>query len=246
MIISHKYKYVFLCLPRTGTTAVRKELCENYEGEEILYKHAPYNVFLNQANDEEKKYKVLVTLRNPMDRIVSLYYKYKSNHDGINKKQIKDFGTKNYFQIQLIKLSNQILGNRSSYVTKYDPSFSEFFMKFYSMPYSDWHSLYFDHYDYIMRFENLQNDFEKAISFLGMNLKRPLPVVNKTKKDTQTFDELYTKDVVNQAQKVFYHSMNKYGYSFPEEWPEFTPTKLDDIQYRFIHNVRKFYWENIR
>ena len=31
MIISHQYKYVFVALPRTGTTAIEKEFKELYD-----------------------------------------------------------------------------------------------------------------------------------------------------------------------------------------------------------------------
>ena len=36
MIISHEHKYVFVEFPRTGTTAISKELCLNYFGKRIL------------------------------------------------------------------------------------------------------------------------------------------------------------------------------------------------------------------
>ncbi len=42
MIISHKYKYLFIELPRTGTTAISKELRERYAGELIYEKHTKY------------------------------------------------------------------------------------------------------------------------------------------------------------------------------------------------------------
>lgn len=246
MIISHKHKYVFLCLPRTGTTAIREELCEHYAGEEILYKHAPYHVFIKQASEEEKKYRVIASVRNPMNRIVSLYFKYKTKHDGIDKKQIKDYGDKNFIQVSLIKLANSILNRRSNYVLKHNPSFAQFFQKIYSMPYSDWHSLYFDRYDFLIRFENLQEDFEKAIRYLGLEPVRPLPVVNKTDKKLDSFENLYTEEVQKRAQKVFYQSMIKYGYKFPEEWPDYNPSLLNRIQFKSVNVVRKIYWENIR
>ena len=56
MVISDKYKYVFVELPRTGTTAISKELVENYDGKTILWKHAPLNKFLEQATPEQQAY----------------------------------------------------------------------------------------------------------------------------------------------------------------------------------------------
>lgn len=42
VIISHEHKYVFAELPHTGSTAVSRELRENYAGEKILGKHSTY------------------------------------------------------------------------------------------------------------------------------------------------------------------------------------------------------------
>ena len=53
MIISHKYKYLFIGLPLAASTAISKELCEQYEGVPILSKHSIYQDFLKTATEEE-------------------------------------------------------------------------------------------------------------------------------------------------------------------------------------------------
>lgn len=246
MIISHKHKYVFLCLPRTGTTAIRKELCENYGGEEILYKHAPYNKFLQQASEAEKRYRVLASVRNPLDRTVSLYFKYKTRHDGIDRKQIKDYGDKNPLQETLLKGANRILNRRTNFVLEKNPSFAEYFLKFYTMPYSDWHSICFDRYDFLLRFESLAEDFEEAVRFLGMEPVRPLPVVNKTRKDDRSFEAYYTEEIRPRAQDVFWQAMQLYGYRFPEQWPAYEPPASNHLKYTAINSLRKLYWKYVR
>ena len=80
MIISDKHRYLFVELPRTATTAIAKELRENYEGHSILYKHATYEDFLRIATDEQKKYFTFSCIRNPLDDVVSIYLKYRHNH----------------------------------------------------------------------------------------------------------------------------------------------------------------------
>ena len=52
MVISDKNKYLLAELPHTGSTAISKELCENYDGVKILSKHARYNQFLKIATPE--------------------------------------------------------------------------------------------------------------------------------------------------------------------------------------------------
>ena len=83
MIISHKYKYVFLEIPHTGSTAISRELRASYDGVSILRKHAFYPEFLSVASPEEKEYLVLAGIRNPLDEAVTVYHKYKTNHDGL-------------------------------------------------------------------------------------------------------------------------------------------------------------------
>ena len=73
MIISDKYKYVFIGLPLAASTAISKELCEMYSGRPILSKHSIYQDFLKVATVEQKRYKVLACARNPLDIGVSQY-----------------------------------------------------------------------------------------------------------------------------------------------------------------------------
>ena len=82
MIISHKYKYLFIGLPLAASTAISKELCEQYEGIPILSKHSIYQDFLKTATEEEKKYKVIACARNPLDISVSYYTKMINNSSG--------------------------------------------------------------------------------------------------------------------------------------------------------------------
>ena len=54
MVISHRHRYLFVELPRTGSTAIHRELIELYDGTAILQKHATYEDFLRGATEIEK------------------------------------------------------------------------------------------------------------------------------------------------------------------------------------------------
>lgn len=246
MVISNKNKYIFLCLPRTGTTAIRNELCENYDGEEILYKHAPYDKFLKIADGNQLAYNVIASVRNPLDRTVSLYFKYKSNHDGIHQRQIKNIGDKNFLQKFFIFIANSILKNRAKYVSNQKISFSTFIKKYYTTPYSDWHSLYWHKYDYVLRFERINEDFKYTLGKMNITPKRDIPVVNKTRKETVSFEKYYTSDIIPLVQKNFYFAMKMYGYDFPSDWPEYKPGIVDIIRYRTYTGFKQIYWKYIR
>ena len=78
MIISHKYKFLFIGLPFSASSAITKELNKEYEGKPLLRKHSLYQEFLKIANDKEKNI-FFIVLRNPLDIAVTVYEKMKSN-----------------------------------------------------------------------------------------------------------------------------------------------------------------------
>ena len=82
MILSQKHGYVFVELPRTGCTAVGKELLSQYDGERILSKHSTYGDFLRIASDDQERYFAFSSIRNPLDDAVSHYFKLKTDHHG--------------------------------------------------------------------------------------------------------------------------------------------------------------------
>jgi hypothetical protein len=81
LIISHQHRYLFVELPRTGSTAIRHELRELYDGTPILHKHSTYDEFRRQASVAELQYFVFSTVRNPLDDAVSRYFKLKTDHN---------------------------------------------------------------------------------------------------------------------------------------------------------------------
>ncbi|MDD4955629.1 MAG: sulfotransferase family 2 domain-containing protein [Candidatus Omnitrophica bacterium] len=85
MRISHKYKFIFFSNPRTGSESVRKALdpfsdifssvndpvYNNHITPEELKNH-----FLKMGWDWDKYFKFCF-VRNPWDRLVSIYYRFK-------------------------------------------------------------------------------------------------------------------------------------------------------------------------
>ena len=56
MIISHKYKYVFVGLPLAASTAISKELC-NYEGKAHTFQTSIYQDFLKLLQKKNRPIK---------------------------------------------------------------------------------------------------------------------------------------------------------------------------------------------
>jgi hypothetical protein len=234
MIISHKYKYLFIELPHTASSAISKELREFYDGSKILRKHAFYHDFLKIANAEEKKYFVFAGIRHPADEVVSLYLKYKNNHREAftNSAKWKENGG-------FIKETDLHVFN---FIQKTNAEFPVFFKKYYQWPYDNWSSLAHKKFDYVIHFESLQEDFAAVLKLLNIEQARPLPVVNKTQEKADSFWSYYTPEIREQATQVFGPFMEKWGYTFPYDWGAYKVSQRDRLKYQFISALKKLKW----
>jgi len=239
MIISHSHRYVFVELPRTGSTAVRRELRELYDGTPILHKHSTYGEFRRQASPDQLKYFVFSGIRNPLDDAVSRYFKLKTDH----KQRFSDPETGQKHRRPV----NSFLDDRMyRYLLKTDADFSTFFLKFYRLPYDTWASLEHEKFNYVMRFERLVDDFAEVLRRIGVEPARPLPVVNTTGARRRSFDEYYSPEARQRARRVFGPYMRRWGYSFPPDWELPKPSPLDELSYAAFSRVARTYWAHIR
>jgi hypothetical protein len=93
MLISHKHKFVIINIPKTGTNSYSKTLhlmnvIVDIQGtsytEDRYYQHnTALDIKLKLKDDgyNLENYYSIVRTRNPWDRISSLYYWHKNNHD---------------------------------------------------------------------------------------------------------------------------------------------------------------------
>ncbi|HXG40434.1 MAG TPA: sulfotransferase family 2 domain-containing protein [Candidatus Limnocylindrales bacterium] len=237
MIISDRYRYVFVELPRTGSTAVRQELRELYDGRPVLDKHATYGEFLRIARPEQRRYFVFSAIRNPLDDAVSRYFKLKTDH-----KQ-RFTGRQGRHK----RLVNRIIDERMyRYLERTNADFPTFFLHFYRLPYDTWASLDHERFDYVMRFERLAEDFETVLRTIGIEPQRPLPIVNRTSGRDRNFAVYYPPETWQRARRVFGPYMERWGYEFPAEWNLEPPSTLHRAEYRLFSALAGVYWRLIR
>jgi hypothetical protein len=238
MIISHKNKYLFVALPQTGSTAISHELRLNYDGEPILTKHATYEDFCKIATPEEKKYFVFSCIRNPMDYTVSQYFKYLTDHKH------------KYTDPDRVRKVRGVVGHlflaRFHFVHEAQPDFAAYFKKYYRTPYNNWSSLSHKDFDYIIRYERLQDDFAQALRRMGLEPKRPLPQINDTAKKKCDYVSYYTPDTIAHAKRIFGPFMREWGYEFPPEWGENKISPWNRFQFNFLNLFRTLYWKYLR
>ncbi len=243
MVISHTYRFVFVELPQTASSAIARELVASYGCEEILFKHALYQTdYKKYASPEEKQYRVVSGLRNPMDICVSNYFKFKTDHEN------------RYTQPKLMKhglLRRYIMRwwNVRQYksIVERNENFEDFFTRAYSIPYASWSILGHKHFFHIIHFENLQRDFDEALLKLGIQKVRDIPVANKTAEKTKTFWEYYESDKAKKRAKyIFGPYMKQWGYAFPESWAPFKTPWHAFVIYRSFNVLRRIFWLYLR
>jgi hypothetical protein len=238
MIISHQHKYVFVELPRTASTAVSHELRELYDGRPMLRKHATYRDFLNVATPEERGYFVFSSIRNPLDDAVSLYFKYRSNH--------KDKFTDPAKLRKHKRIADYVSRIKFRFIHRADADFASYFRRFYKIPYNNWSDLSHREFDFVIRFEHLQEDFAEALRRIGIEPKRPLPTVNRTSGRSRDYLSYYTPEIIPRAKRVFGPYMAQWNYQFPPEWGATTVPWQHRAEFEFYNLFRGLYWRYLR
>lgn len=208
MIINHEHRFVYFSIPRTASTATAQHLIDSYGSEQVGKKHSTYREFEADSTPDELTYFKLAAIRNPLDSVVSEYFKKKSNHKNkFSRKQLK-----NGRQISDLAL------RKHEFITSGNSSFANYFKEFYKEEYRRpqlEHTL--KHADMIMRFETLNDDFNRFTTHVGVPYA-PIGIQNQTAERNQSFLMYYTDDIIPQAKRIFGRYMKEYGYSLPTEW----------------------------
>jgi hypothetical protein len=238
VIVSDEHRYVFVELPRTGTTAVATELKENYGGRDVLGKHSTYRDFLKIATPEQRTYFKIGTIRNPLDVAVSRFVQLKTNK-----------GERFSDEVKLAQRNTAVerLETRAyNWVHQHDADFEAFLKRFYLLPYDTWASLDHKRMDSLIRFETLAADFERTLREIGIEPVRPLPAVNVTPARQREFEGQYTPGARGRAVWVFGPYMAEWGYEFPADWGRRRVPWWAKLLFRATRLVRGIYWKHIR
>jgi hypothetical protein len=204
----------------------------------ILQKHATYNEFYRHATPEEKDYFVFSCIRNPLDVAVSNYCKYKTGRHG-KFDRIRE-------SKHITRLVNYYRLKRFDYVTHLSADFSSYFLRYYKLPYDNWSAVSHEYCDFIIRFENLQNDFSKVVKLIGIPGDIRLPWRNRTAEKKPDYLSYYNAEAIERAKYVFGPYMKKWGYEFPPEWGDAPVTWRTEKEQKLVNIFRKLYWIYIK
>lgn len=239
MVISHKYKYLFLEIPLTGSWSIQQELSKYYDGHQILHKHATYPEFLRIADHDEKDFFVFATVRNPLDEAVSGYFKLLTDHknvfskgDDAVKSNIIDYS--NILTYKKLKDKNQ----------DFETLFLE--KRIWERPYSSQIDVSQPFLDYVIKFERIDEGFANALSQIGIEQIRPLPRKNKTKGRRSDWESYYTPRMIEKAKIIYGPFMERWGYEFPASWGDLKVSRRKRFEYKLVNRLKLWYLMDIR
>jgi hypothetical protein len=237
VIVSDSHRYVYVEVPRTGSSAVSMELREHYGGRRVLRKHASYRDYLRLASGDQRTYFSFMGIRNPLDVAVSRYANVKCDPKG----RLRQSPGR-----RRASLAERLERRVHAWVQRNDADFEEFLRRWYMLPYDSWASLERERVDMVLRFESLQRDFSEALSRIGLQPKRPLPVVNPTSGRRRDYVGYYTPRAIERAVWVFGPHMEEWGYSFPQAWGSAKAPGWSRALMRALRVVRAGYWRHLR
>ena len=204
-MISHTHKFIFIHIPKTAGTTIDIFFNGSMQRHSCL---KDYEYFLPKKQFDQ--YFKFTTVRNPFDLLVSSYAMVIERIQQKNSGALKTFGH-NVFSFEEYlkdKIHNYTVGTEPFISTNF--SYSMF-----NQNQINWikDSQGRINIDYVMKFENLQQDFNIVCDKIGIPHQQ-LPHTNKTnhKHYTEYYDE-ETREIV--AQK-YARDIEYFGYKFGE------------------------------
>lgn len=229
MIIGREARYLFVEVPNTASTAIAGELSKFYGGERVLHKHATYGEFLRTPEARSGRYFVFSTVRHPLDAVLTVYFKLRSNHRGrFTNPRLRDTPSVTASHIEQFEFAQG------------GAEFPEYFRKYRTSVYNNYYLLLHDRFDYVMRFERLQEDFSEVLRRVGVEQVRPIPMLNKTGGKTGSFWDYYSPDIRAQAMRLYWPYMRQWGYEFPSEWGPPRTDWISELKFRSTRSLGTF------
>lgn len=225
-IISRDRGYLFIQTPQTGCSAIaQKVLIPQLEGKQVLersirnrrgrvvvdQKHCTLGQILELGvldRDDAARLLKFSAVRNPFDAVVSDYAKRRTQY------------------APLVDRPNSWIHRRKRMVrnTRYafDHSFEEWVRRVYRIPFP--RSLvrgkvfvrgtpFQDGMDMVMRFEHLQEDFDKVLARLGVE-PIEIPRFHITEGRTADYRDYYTPETRALVETAYRPLLDRFGYSF--------------------------------
>ena len=206
-MISHKFKFIYVPIIKTGTTSIVRHL-RTLDNETIVYKtkHWCISDFLDMYPDNHDYFRFSF-VRNPWDRMVSLYF-YLDKQIDLNatfEEYIKKLNNKNWL-FDTNSSVEKLNIDRQNGLREGTPA---------ELPQFGWLINTKDTenqcMNFIGKFENLQEDFDTICDKIGIP-KQQLPHKNATKHKHYT--EYYDDETRSIVAEKYAKDIEYFGYKF--------------------------------
>lgn len=232
MIISHEHRFLFVEVPHTASHSISEQLVKHYGGQPILRKHANVSQFLDAATSDESRYFKFATVRNPLDAATTDFAKLKGNHrEQFTNPKMRIENGGHVTKDHLVEFE---------FIRDNDADFADFFSRFRNKLYNNWFLIGARHFQYVIRFEQLQEGFSEVLKMLGVEQVEPIPHVNKTRAKSVPFEEFWTPEIRRQAARCYGPFMRKWGYAFPNSWGAVSVPWQSQLQFDIIDKSAEF------
>lgn len=210
MIVSHEHRFVFVEVPRTGTTAISAELVARYGGASVGPKHAHRGEAMQLLGERARTYCWVAGVRHPMDDVAAEYDKVRGNHKGryTDPRRFKEAGGS-------VRPGGR---ERHAFVRDSNAAFAEYFLRFHQRVYVNGWVRDQRGADLLIRFESIQEGFAELLRTVGLAQAQALPRVNATSGRAGDFRSYYPPTIQRQAVAVLGPSMLEWGYTWPQDW----------------------------
>jgi len=193
MILDHQQKFAFIAIPKTACTSVQRYFDPTEQDPEPPIYHMDIAT-MNKQNPEVSNYYKFAFVRNPWDRFVSAYYNFTQDsghfwwsHPLLKYKNFEDF---------CLNFENCESKNLLHFRTQF--SFISIDEK--------------NVMDYIGKYENLNDDFNKIKNYLNIDNNKSLGKHRVSKHENYT--HLYTEEMKKVVERVYSQDIETFDYSF--------------------------------
>lgn len=229
MIISHRYRYLFIEVPHTASTAISHELRERYAGQPILHKHANYFEFLRQCRRDERSYFVFAAVRHPLDVLVTEYTKLHTNHRGAFTDPARRAEHGGWV--------DDDQQSRFRFVQTPEHTFSDYVGRYYDDIYHNWFLVGHDRFQRVMRYETIASAFQEVLEELNISPERELPMVNRSQRERDFSSYYDSRELRQRMAWICGPFMERWGFPFPRDWRPMRVPTWAKVRFALLESV---------
>ena len=203
-MISLKHKFIFVHIPKCAGCSLKEHLKEHSKDELINSHHLTLQKIIKNFNIEAADYYKFTFVRNPWNRILSLYSFW------LNQTPSSIYYQWDYEQVDFIKSENISFRDFVKLAASNDTVFHK---KPHLNPYIGHFIKHPSSLDFIGKLENFQEDFNVVCERIGIPKQQPR-WVNKSKHKHYT--EYYDDETIQIIAEKYAKDIEYFGYEFGE------------------------------